>query len=422
VTETATGENAPAAIAGKRMVVIEEALKTHSGHWFEYLRAVSELNARAGARTTVVVHRDAEREVVEALDAHALFPWTFWDGTYNHPRLWRRLLGLVRHNLRVFRIMNRFVKRHGPFDMLFAPSVVNAQVVGWRLLMWRQGGRRIDHMVLFFRNNVGAYGPGQAEPIFPKQTKIMRWTLRSFLPLIREGRVRIVTDSEKLADEYEQLSGIRPEVFPSPRIAPPPLVEEEKRAPGAPLTLSCLGPARFEKGIDILQDAIRAFLTRNPDTDVRFVVQWDEPILNADGTLYEPMPELVADARVDFIDRPMNSAAYDAALAATDCMLLPYQRASYYARISGVAVEAVTAGIPVVYTRDSWCEDLVRDNGAGIGIEDGDVEGLTRAIAQFVDAHEDYRAKARERAEVARREHSPEAFTTRLWDRMDETR
>ena len=32
---------------------------------------------------------------------------------------------------------------------------------------------------------------------------------------------------------------------------------------------------------------------------------------------------------------------------------------------AGVAVEAVTAGIPLIYTRDTWCEDLAADVGAG---------------------------------------------------------
>ena len=403
-----------APLAGKRMLVVEEALKGESGHWFEYVRSVRDLNTAAGAQTVVVVHRDAQPDVVAALDAHALFPWTSWDGIYAHPRAWRRYLGIILHNWRVFWLMQRFVARHGPFDIVFAPTVVIHHVFGWRLLMATQG-HRIGQMVLLFRNNAGAYQPGRREPVFKRSTAILRWALRSFAPLIARGRARFATDSAKLALEYRLLCGIEPQVFPSPRVSPPPPLEEVFRPADAPVTFACLGPARFEKGIDVMQQAIARFLAEHPQARARFVIQWNQPILDEAGALYEPDPALVADPRVDLITQAMSSERYDAEVAATDCMLLPYRRASYYARISGVAVEAVTAGVPLIYTRDTWCEDLVEDVGAGIGVDDGDVAGLAQAIAAMVADFPAISARARQRAMAARESHSGAAFTAVLW-------
>jgi glycosyltransferase involved in cell wall biosynthesis len=401
-------------LAGKRMLVVEEALKTESGHWFEYVRSVRALNRAAGAETVVVTHREASPEVVAALDAHALFPWTSWDNIYFSPSPWRRYLGIARHNWRLYRLMRRFVRDHGPFDVVFAPTVVIYHVVGWRLLMASQA-RRIGRMVLLFRNNAGSYPAGSTVPVFKRSTGVLKRALRSFRPLIARRRARFVTDSAKLAFEYQSLCGIAPDVLPSPRIAPPPALGEDARAPDAPVVISCLGPARFEKGIDVMQDAIRMFLAAHPDARVRFVIQWNEPIVDGEGRPYLPDPTLATDSRVSIIDQPMTSDAYDAAVAATDCMLLPYQRASYFARISGVAVEAVTAGVPVIYTRDTWCEDLVRDTGAGIGAQDGDAAGFAAAIAEMVAHYPDYRARARARAEEARAAQSPRRCTDRLW-------
>ncbi|MXO71628.1 glycosyltransferase [Alteraurantiacibacter buctensis] len=401
-------------LAGKRMLVVEEALKSESGHWFEYVRSVKQLNAAAGAETVVVVHKDAQPDVVAALEAHALFPWTNWDGIYNHPQAWRRYLGIVQHNWRVFRLMRGFVARHGPFDIVFAPTVVIHHVFGWRWLMAAQG-HRIGQIVLLFRNNAGSYEPGRREPVFKRSTAVLRWALRSFAPLIARGRARFATDSAKLALEYRLLCGIEPQVFPSPRVSPPPPLEEATRAPDAPVTFACLGPARFEKGIDVMQEAIRRFLAAHPQARARFVIQWNQPILDESGALYEPDPALVADPRVDLITEAMSSERYDAEVAATDCMLLPYRRASYYARISGVAVEAVTAGVPLIYTRDTWCEDLVADVGEGIGVDDGDVDGLAQAIARMVADFPAISARARAKALAARESHSGEAFTAALW-------
>lgn len=401
-------------LAGKRMLVVEEALKTESGHWFEYVRSVCELNRLAGAETVVVIHRDASPQVVAALDAHALFPWTNWDNIYFHPKPWRRYLGIARHNWRLYRLMRQFVRAHGPFDVVFAPTVVIYHVIGWRMLMAAQA-RRIGTMVLLFRNNAGSYPSGSKVPVFKRSTDILKWALRSFRPLIARRRVRLVTDSAKLAFEYRHLCSIAPEVLPSPRIASPPALGEDARASDAPVVFGCLGPARFEKGIDVMQDAIARYYTAHPGGAARFVIQWNEPIVDAEGRPYLPDPAIVADPRVTIIDRPMTSADYDAAIAATDCMLLPYQRSSYFARISGVAVEAVTAGIPVIYTRDTWCEDLVREVGAGIGVDDGDTAGFADAIAEMVAHYTDLRALARARAELAREAHAPHSFTNKLW-------
>lgn len=165
----------------------------------------------------------------------------------------------------------------------------------------------------------------------------------------------------------------------------------------------------------MLQAAIRDYFERDPGGRARFVIQWNEPMFDAAGEPYMPDPALRADPRVELIEEALSSAAYDDAVARTDCMLLPYRRASYFARISGVAVEAVTAGVPVIYTRDTWNEDLVRDSGTGIGVADNDVAGLTDAIAAMVADFDRYSAAALARAERARARNSPMAFLAGLW-------
>jgi glycosyltransferase involved in cell wall biosynthesis len=408
----------PTVLRGKRMLVVEEALKNESGHWYEYVKSVAELNRMAGAETAVVSHVETDPAIRREIGAHAIFPWTSWDNVYRYPQAWRRYLGIVHHNLRVYRVMSRFVKQHGPFDILFAPTVTIHHVIGWRLLMARHGGRRIGQIILLFRNNAGSYADDSKTPVFKRSTDILKWALQSFRPLLARGRARFATDSRKLAFEYKHLCGIEPDVFPSPRIAPsaPPAPPAPPvRVPGAPVIFSCLGPARFEKGIDVMQAAIRLYLERHPEGRARFVIQWNDPILDVVGAIYPPDPALRADPRVELIEQTMSSAAYDAAVARTDCMLLPYRRASYFARISGVAVEAVTAGVPVIYTRDTWNEDLVLDLGAGIGVADNDVSGLADAIAKMVEEFDRFSAEAVARADAARRSHSPMAFVAKAW-------
>ena len=405
----------PTILRGKRMLVVEEALKNESGHWYEYVKSVADLNRLAGAETVVVTHVDTDPAIRREIGANAVFPWTSWDNVYRHPQAWRRYLGIARHNIRVYRVMSRFVNEHGPFDILFAPTVAIHHVIGWRLLIARHGRRGIGQIILLFRNNAGSYADDSKTPVFKRSTNILKWVLQSFRPVIARGRARFATDSKKLAFEYNHLCGIKPEVFPSPRIAPAAPSSPPLRASGAPVIFSCLGPARFEKGIDVMQAAIRIYLERYPTGQARFVIQWNDPIVDADGAPYQADTALRDNPRVELIEQTMSSAAYDAAVARTDCMLLPYRRASYFARISGVAVEAVTAGVPVIYTRDTWNEDLVIDLGAGIGVADNDVKGLVEAIATMVDDFDQFSADAVARADLARRSHSPMAFASIVW-------
>jgi glycosyltransferase involved in cell wall biosynthesis len=403
-------------LEGKRLLVVEEALKDHYGHWYEYVKAVVELNRREAAQVTVVSHAKTDRLIAAELGAAPLFERSNWDGVYAHPSAWRRYLRIVGHNWLVFRTMSRFLRRHGKVDCLFAPTVVIHHIWGWRLLLALEG-RRIGRMVLLFRNNAGRYEPGSSTPIFKRSSAILKWALQSFSPALETGRASFATDSSRLAEEYRQLCGIAPEVYPSPRIAPYSTTKRALPGPGQPIVLSCLGPARFEKGIDILQQAIKDYLARGSARPVRFVIQWNLPIVDAAGLPYEPDPQLRADPRVEFLTGALDSEAYEALVAATDCMLLPYRRESYFARISGVAVEAVTAGIPLIYTNDTWTADLATAVGAGAGVDDGDIEGLSRAIEDMVDHYADYRTEAEAHRAEAQVAHSSHTFLTKLWGR-----
>ena len=403
----------PEGLPGRRLLVVEEALKDFVGHWYEYVRAVADLNRAAGVEVTVVAHAAATPALHDELGAHPLFERTVWDGDYRRGGWLERKLGLLRHNALVLMRMRGFVRRHGPFDCLFAPTVAMHHIFGWRLLLALERGR-IGRMVLLVRNNVATYHPGSPTPHFGFSARLFGWGLRSLAGHIAAGRVVFATDSARLAEEYRQLCGIAPVVFPSPRVAALS-AGPSARDPAAPLLFSCLGPARFEKGIDVLQAAIARYLADPASPPARFAIQWPTPIEDAAGQPYPPDAALAASGKVDFVTQPLDSEAYDALLAATDCMVLPYRRSSYFARISGVAVEAVTAGIPVIATADTWTSELVAADGAGIAVPDGDAPALARAMADLARDHARYREMAVARHQQALAANSGAAFLDCLW-------
>ena len=397
----------------RRLLIVEEALKDYVGHWYEYVRAVVELNRAERIEVTVVGHANATNELREDLGVVPLFPRTPWDGDYRRGGWLERKLGYFRHNWLVFRTVRGFLRERGRFDCLFAPTVVGHHVWGWRLL-WTLERRRIGRLVLLIRNNAGTYDRRAATPRFGWSARLFGLGIRSFAGHIAAGRVTIATDSERLAEEYLRLTGLRPAVFPSPRIAAPP-AKARRRRKRAPLTFAALGPARFEKGIDVLQRAIALYLADPANPPARFTIQWPQPITDAAGRPYRRDKRLIASGNVTFLTEPLASTAYDALLAASDCIVLPYRRSSYYARISGVAIEAVTAGIPVIATADTWTAELVASSGAGLAVPDGDAKALAAAMAELARDYPRYRAEADARRERALAAHTGVEFMAKLW-------
>jgi glycosyltransferase involved in cell wall biosynthesis len=403
-------------LSGRTIIVSEEALQSEVGHFFEYNKAVVYLCQGLGATCNVAVHANANDRVRNSLPAKPVFARTSWGSINTEPDPVRRYMAAAAHNLMVFRTMSRLVDELGPVDVVFAPTVTIYDIVGWRMFAARYLGSKVGRLVLLIRNAAARYEEGSSVPIFKASQKPLAAALRSFKHFERDGRYTFATDSERLADEYEALSGCRPVVFPSPRIAP--ASSEGSLQQGKcddRVVFASLGPARLEKGIDIFQAAIAKVLKSGLSRDARFVVQWNMPILGPSGQTIDPDAELVRSDRVRILTEDLSSEGYNAELLGADCIVLPYRRDAYFARISGIAVEAATAGIPMIYTCGTWCEDLVTSSGAGIGVPDGDADALANAMIEMAANIVSYRHQAAAAAERARAAHSAEAFIELLW-------
>lgn len=98
-----------------------------------------------------------------------------------------------------------------------------------------------------------------------------------------------------------------------------------------------------------------------------------------DGTMLGPDPDLVADGRVEFLNDNLDEKAYEALLARTDFVILPYRRNSYHNRVSRVAIEAASRGIPLIYTVGTWNGEVAEMVGGGVVIDEGTAEAAAGA-------------------------------------------
>ncbi|HEY2132440.1 MAG TPA: glycosyltransferase, partial [Acetobacteraceae bacterium] len=93
-----------------------------------------------------------------------------------------------------------------------------------------------------------------------------------------------------------------------------------------------------------------------------------------------------------------------------DLVLLPYWRSIYTARTSGVFMEALAAGKPVIATRDSWMSDQLATQGAGVLCDDCNAADLARAIRQAALELVQLTAKARGSRGSWLAKHNPRAL------------
>jgi len=143
------------------------------------------------------------------------------------------------------------------------------------------------------------------------------------------------------------------------------------------LTWGLLGPG---KGIEHAIDSIALLREHGLDIDYQVAGQTHPRVLGRDGEAYRRALQAQARAggvadRVHFDGRFLPGATLSQLIGAADVVLLPYD--SLEQVTSGVLIEAVTAGKPVVSTCFPHAVELL---GAGLLVERQDPAGIAQAL------------------------------------------
>jgi glycosyltransferase involved in cell wall biosynthesis len=147
------------------------------------------------------------------------------------------------------------------------------------------------------------------------------------------------------------------------------------------LTWGLLGPG---KGIEHAIDSIALLREHGLDVDYQVAGQTHPRVLARDGEAYRRALQAQARARgvadlVHFDGRFLPGAALSQLIGAADVVLLPYD--SLEQVTSGVLIEAVTAGKPVVSTCFPHAVELL---GAGLLVERQDPAGIAQALRRVL--------------------------------------
>lgn len=347
----------------RRLLVIEPNLRNPSGHYAEFVRA---LGMRADETAIdVFAHPDAD----ELLDSMPnVRP------CIDEPRVGRPFAE--------WRTIQRAVGEETPFLVLTSDGR-HAAAVSMAAAMSR---RAPEHACLYFH-----WIPiGLQDSLLHRASVLARRHALAIAPTeaiaraLREGRWR------------------RVECMPYPAIGP-----EHPPEPVPFARLLVAGAARMNKGLDLIAGLANRWAREGRSIPLFVQVSKKHALKHGrrevalvESLLASGYGGLVTDDHAP--DRDGYTARFRGAL-----VLAPYERERFADAVSGVVLDALLHGAPVIATRGTWPGLQVERFGAGVTIEERTPEALSAAIDQVLGDWPAYAARASSAARILAREHDP---------------
>jgi hypothetical protein len=230
-------------------------------------------------------------------------------------------------------------------DIVFVPTLGEPEMLGLLETFRRVAAATRPSYHLLFRRDLG-----EGRELAAKSA---RQAFFQFRVGLSGQRVHFYTDTEELSRQYDRLGIFKFGVCPIPHTATP----ADGTRPGDPIRITYLGDARAEKGYHrlpaLVQDLWRNYALTGK---VKFVFQSNYNVDpgEAAAVVARGQLECFPPEQVRLIRKACTSAEYRELLLGAGLIVLPYDSALYSARSSGVLIEALSAGIPVVVPPHCW--------------------------------------------------------------------
>lgn len=238
-----------------------------------------------------------------------------------------------------------------PGDVVFIPTISAVELMGLRRFLESDRRAAGASWHLLFRRNLYR-GRREDYPSQDGEHAGLRGVLGAFRDRTPGLDVRFYTDTDELSEQYSRLGVFSFRTLPIPHTHQP-----AEKPPGGPLHLIYVGDARREKGYHLLPHLIQdLWLDYVATGRVRFLLQsnYNLPKGEPEAVVARSQLECLPQDKVRLFKTPLTSDQYKDLLLAGDINLLLYDRENYYARSSGILVEALSAGMPVLAPAGSW--------------------------------------------------------------------
>lgn len=373
-----------------RLLLVDHLLRDGVGHHLGYNLALADAAARSGLDAVIIAAREFDGGLADGITSQALFRRDY----RADPPPW------IARNHRFLNWLERWCDARFAADLRGLPVVTGRDALFAQMIAPRHFLRWVKWL---------SWVPGEPVLVLHLGYRPERFAnprLREALAkLSRAARRRLIfaTDSEKLTRPFSEALGAP--VHYLPHVMSYAVAGSEP--PRAEPVVYVAGNARREKGFAEVVGAVeRTLAAGNPDR-LRFVVQCNHPDSVSAGVLSR-RPS--AGPFLEWIEKPLDDAAYVRRLSEADVVLLPYHTDLYAMRTSGIFCECRVSGKPVVATRGTWAGDRVAHDGGGWLIEERSTEALVAVLRRIPQEIETVAARARDLAPAARCEFDRDTF------------
>jgi glycosyltransferase involved in cell wall biosynthesis len=386
------------------LCVVDNALRNFIGHHYEYSRCLQEAAARHNEPILILGHRNPEPSLAKRISFEHVFRRSHYDFITTTPVV-RDLINPTVQNYLFFQDLRTSLKERVQRDwIVFTPAMNHNHVWGWAAWAESLSPQQCPTLVLFVRNS---YCMTPDENHYDKRAYFAWVGFKWLERLVKSGRrVRVVTDSERLAAEFSKLTRLPMPIMPTPhtdRIGSP------REMNGAIPRFVWLGGIRKDKGFHVLARAIRSLEPDLRASRLEMVIQsnLDDPNDRETGAIRDSLKSASLPG-VTFIEKALTSEEYTNLLTGASAVLLPRLLQLYRSQTSGPFVEALAAGKPVVVTNNSWMSDQLKQHGAGTTFKDQDSDSLAEAIRMLTSNYDDLRQRAERSAKEWTSFHNPD--------------
>ncbi len=342
--------------------IIEPTLSGVAGHCLSLVRAL--VDAAPERDITVWAGRGAAAVWQPPGRLQALFH-----------RRWRRLQALW--------LMRRLLRRPGPI-LVATAGTSDLVIADWAATL-AATGRIAPHQLYLFVHWLGGK-PGKAQRL----SAIAR----------RQPHIEILAPTPAVVDFFAGCG------FPATLVPYPLAPSVTSNSPPGFRHLLVAGGARLDKGFAEVVDLVAALQQRGLLWPITVQISSEDRHRN-DPVLLEHITRLrsLGYAGLVLQATTLDPAAYRALFDGA-VVLQPYRAQDFQSRVSGVTLDALAAGAPVVVTAGTWMADLVQRFGAGVATADLSAAGLIQAIESVLARHAQLANQAKAAAATVLAEHS----------------
>lgn len=249
-------------------------------------------------------------------------------------------------------------------DVIFVPTCFFVEAGAMVELLTRWSPDKImPQLHLLFRTNVFSGYTNEYRAQLEGQLAYraaFKWLFASDY----KNKLYCYTDTPQLSQQYKVLSDEWFEPLPVPV---PWTVDKNKTTKrNKSLTIAYVGDVRDEKGYQYYPGMVDHLWDDYIATgDVRFILQSnyaDNLNVSQESAVAHSVLSGYSEEYIKHIEGPLSSKDYKSLIDDSDIILLTYYPHHYMARSSGIFIEAMKAGKPVVMPAQTWMAALVEEN------------------------------------------------------------